>query len=80
MMMINREQVESKLKKFGIMFPEKNRWLAIDGIFKQFQKKILLDQKRKLEQEMEKRRDIIFRQRLLSRVSGSVLYDIYGRF
>ena len=79
----NGKQVESELnlRKFGINF---GRATAIEEILdsglRKFQEKLQLDQKRRHEQEMEKIRNQIFRKYLLSRVTGAVLKDFYGRF
>jgi hypothetical protein len=53
---------------------------TINGIFKRFLEKIILDHKRKQENELQMKRKEIFAKYLQSRVSGSVLKDIYGRF
>ena len=79
-MALNKEQVESRLRKLGVTFTEKYDWSNIESHFKEFQENVLLDQKIKHEEEIEKKRNTIFRQRLLSRVSGSILHDFYGRF
>ena len=46
-------------------------------ILKKFQEKPRLDQAQKLEQEMETKRNEIYRNILLSRVSGSFLNDFH---
>ena len=79
----NGKQVESELnlRKFGINF---GRATGIEEIFdlrlRKFKEKLQLDQKRRHEQEMEKKRNQIFQKYLLSRVTGSVLTDFFGRF
>ncbi len=74
------EQVGKRLnlRKFGVTFGlddpiEESYSLRL----KKFEKKLLLDQKLKYEQEIEKKRNEIFQKYLLSRVSGSILKDFY---
>ena len=82
LMLINREQVESRLN-YGYFDKKENKLANIQEAFvnrlKSFQEQLLLDQKRKQEQDLENKRNEIFRKHLLSRVSGTILKDFYGR-
>jgi len=53
---------------------------GLQEIFQKFTEKIKLDEKRKQEYELETKRNLIFLKYLASKVSGSVLKDIYSRF
>ena len=78
--MHNGEQVGKRLnlRKFGVTFglddPIEESY---SPLLKKFEKNLLLDQKLKHEQELEKKRNEIFQKYLLSRVSGSILKDFY---
>ena len=80
--MHNGEQVGKRLnlRKFGVTFglddPIEESY---SPLLKKFEKNLLLDQKLKHEQELEKKRNEIFQKYLLSRVSGSILKDFYNR-
>ena len=80
--MVDREQVEGKLDLLSrITFVQKaSVEIAIANLFKNFLNKIKFDQKLKQDQQLELKRNEIFRQRLLSRVSGAILKDFYNRF
>ena len=75
----NQTQVESalNLRKFSVKF-YKNK--TVKNANKDFKEKILLDQNRNHEAEMEKKRQEIYKKFLLNRVYGPVLKDFYSRF
>ena len=81
-MLLNREQVESRLN-YGYFDTKENKLAKIKEAFvnrfKSFQDQLLLDQKIKHEQDMENKRNEIFRKHLLSRVSGTILKDFFNR-
>jgi len=80
--MLNRQPIESKItwRKFGLTFPLKDVEAVFASRLKIFHDKIQLEQQRKYDEQMEMKRNEIFRQMLLSRVNGSVLKDFYSRF
>ena len=83
MVVINiQEHVEGveNLRKLGVTFHLESAEKTYEDLFENFKEKIRLDQERKEIQEMEKRRNEIFRKFLLSRVHGPVLKDFYSRF
>ena len=75
----SRIQDKLKLRKFGISFGHHPTRIeqAFALALKKFQEKLHLEQTKKHEQEIEKKRNEIFLKHLLSRVSGSVLNDFF---
>jgi hypothetical protein len=76
------KRVESRLFMAQVEAPlgENSIEDKIKGIFGRFVEHIILDYKRKQEKELQMKRNEIFAKYLHSRVSGSVLKDIYSRF
>jgi len=79
--MLVQQQVAVKLnlRKFGVTFGKKVE-KSLGSSWKKFQEKIKQDQKRKEEEEMEEKRNKVFRKYLLNHVSGSFLKDFISRF
>ena len=77
----NRAQVESvlNLRKFSVRF-YKNTTERVNGANKDFKKKVLLDQHQQRAEEMEKKRQEIYKDILLKRVYAPILKDFYNRF
>jgi len=77
----NRAQVESfgHLRKFSVKF-YKNKTESAKDANKEAKEKIRLDQIRNREQEIENKRQEIYKGLLLNRVYGSILKDFYNRF
>ena len=72
-------QKKLDLRKFGVSMGQL-RILeeALALRLKKFKERLRFEQKRKLELEMEKKRNEIFQKHLLSRVSGTILNDFYS--
>ena len=75
------KQVDSVLfqKPFAIAHFQDSKH-EMEEIFRKFVEKIKMDQKRKQENELDMKRNTIFHKYLVSRVSSSILKDIYSRF
>ena len=81
-MITNKEkQVESVLfmKPFALSHFQDSKH-DMEEIFQKFVEKVKMDQIRKQENELDMKRNTIFHKYLVSRVSSSVLKDIYSRF
>jgi hypothetical protein len=79
LMLLNGVQVEGQMSpRFQRIYITKESLEAsFAKILKKFEEKLRLDQAEKLEQEKETKRNQIFRNTLLSRISGSFLNDFH---
>ena len=83
-LMLGQEQVACQklnLRKFSVSFG-RDRTSKLTGSAKAFEAKVKQSKEasKKIAEELEKKREKIFREQLLSRVSGSVFRDLYSRF
>ena len=82
-MIQSQQKVEGalNLRKFGISFiNDETSEKSADEHLKQFHEQIHSDQKKLEEKEIEMKRKEVFIKYLVSRVSGSILKDLYSRF
>ncbi len=80
LMLLNEVQVEGRISPFfqRTFITKESLEASFARTLKKFEEKLRLDQAEKLEQEKETKRNQIFRNTLLSRISGSFLNDFHS--
>jgi predicted Holliday junction resolvase-like endonuclease len=83
-LMLRQEQVACQklnLRKFAVSFG-RDRTSKLTASANAFEAKVKenKDARKKIAEDLEKKREKIYREQLLSRVSGSVFRDLYNRF
>ena len=76
----NLTQVESirNLRKFGVSF-DRNISGRVNDVYEEFKNKIQLEKYRSREEELEKKRQEVYKKFLLSRAYAPILNDFYSR-
>ena len=77
----NLTQAESirNLKKFGVSF-DRDINERVNDVYEDFKNKIQLEKYRSREEELEKKRQEVYKKFLLSRAYAPILKDFYSRF
>ena len=77
----NLTQVESirNLRKFGVLY-DRDFSGRVNDVYEDFKNKIQLEKCRSREEELEKKRQEVYKKFLLSRAYAPILKDFYSRF